>query len=117
MDKIFINDLRVNTIIGCLPTERERRQQVKLNIELGVDLAAAGKSDELSDTLDYSELEEKIVELAANSRFRLIEALSGAVGRLVLECERVCYAKVRVDKPGAAKYARSIGVELEFTKE
>lgn len=117
MDRIHINGLRVNTIIGCYPAERERRQGVTLDIELGADLAAVSESDELADTVNYAEIEERVHALVSESRFRLIEALAGAVGRLALEYDRIRYAKVRVDKPGAAKHARSIAVELEFYKE
>ncbi|WP_294503037.1 dihydroneopterin aldolase [uncultured Victivallis sp.] len=117
MDRIFINGLRVNALIGCYPAERERRQGITLDLELGVDLSAAAVSDELSDTVNYAELEERIHSLVSGSRFKLIEALAGAVGRLALEYERIRFVRVRVDKPRAAKYARSIAVELEFHKE
>ena len=117
MDRIFINGLRVNALIGCYPAERERRQGITLDLEFGVDLAAAAASDDLADTVNYAELEERIHALVAGSRFKLIEALAGAVGRLALEYEPIRYARVRIDKPGAAQYARSIAVELEFHKE
>ena len=117
MDRIFINGLRVNALIGCYPAERERRQGITLDLEFGVDLAAAAASDELADTVNYAELEERIHALVSTSHFKLIEALAGAVGRLALEYEPIRFVRVRVDKPGAAKYARSIAVELEFHKE
>lgn len=117
MDRIFINGLRVNALIGCYPAERERRQGITLDLEFGIDLAAAAASDELADTVNYAELEERIHALAAGSHFRLLEALAGAVGRLALEYDPIRFVRVRIDKPGAAKYARSIAVELEFHKE
>ena len=81
------------------------------------DRAEAARSDELADTVNYAEIEERIQALAAGSSFKLIEALAGAVGRLVLEYDAVRRAKVRIDKPGAAQHARSVAVELEFQRE
>ena len=117
MDRIFISGLRVNAIIGCYPAERERRQGVTIDVELETDLAEAARSDELADTVNYAEIEERIQALAAGSSFKLIEALAGAVGRLVLEYDAVRRAKVRIDKPGAAQHSRSVAVELEFQRE
>lgn len=65
------------------------------------DLAEAARSDELAATVNYAEIEERIQALAAGSSFKLIEALAGAVGRLVLEYDAVRRAKVRIGKPGA----------------
>lgn len=117
MDRIFITALRVNAIIGCLPAERERRQCVTIDVEMGIDLAKAARSDELADTINYAEIEERIQSLASGSSFRLIEALAGAIGRLLLEYGAVRCAKVKIRKPGAARYARSVAVELEFHQE
>ena len=114
MDFIRINGLRVNTIIGCLPEERERRQEITIDVELGADLSKAAASDRLADTVNYAELEERIHTLAETSKFRMIEALAGAVGRLVLEYGPAETVRVRVEKPGGARFARSVSVELEF---
>ena len=117
MDLIHINGLRVNTAIGCMPAERERRQGITLDVEIGLDLSKAAVSDDLSDTVNYAKVEERIHALVAGSEFRLIEALAGAVGRLVLEYDPVKLVKVRVEKPGGARYARSVTAELEFRKD
>ena len=113
MDRIFINDLRVNALIGVYPAERERRQQLLLNLELGMDLAPAGRSDALEDTVNYAELEERVALLVSESRFQLLEALAEAVAALALEYAPIRMVRVRVEKPGAARFARSIAVEVE----
>jgi len=95
----------------------ERRQGVTLDVAIGLDLAEDAKSDSLADTVDYAEIEEKIHTLVSGSEFRLIEGLAGAVGRLVLACGPVKLVKVRVEKPGGARYARSVTAELEFRKD
>lgn len=116
MDKIFICDLKVNTIIGVYPQERERRQQLTINLELSTDLSAAALSDRLEDTVNYAEIEERVTALVSASHFLLIEGLAGAIGRLLLEYCAVQSARVRIEKPAAARHARAIAVELEFKR-
>ena len=67
MDKIIISDLRLPVIVGTLPEERTRRQEIAIDLELDLDLAAAGRSDDLTDTVDYAEIERRVVELAARA--------------------------------------------------
>ena len=117
MDKIFICDLKINPIIGLYPRERIHRQGLLLNVEIGLDLQAASYSDNLLDTVNYAEIEERIITLADNSKYLLIERLAGAIGRLVLEYPLVQSVKVRIEKPRAARYARAIAVELNFTRD
>lgn len=117
MDFIHINALRINTVIGCTPAERERRQGVTLDIAIGLDLSRAAKSDSLADTVDYAEIEEKVHTLVSGSEFRLVEGLAGAVGDLVLAYGPVRLVRVRVEKPGGARHARSVTAELEFRKD
>lgn len=117
MDFIHINALAINTTVGCMPAERERRQGITLDVAIGLDLSGAAKSDSLADTVDYAEIEERIHILVSGSEFRLIEGLAGAVGRLVLAYGPVKLVKVRVEKPGGARYARSVTAELEFRKD
>ncbi len=113
MDRIFIHDLRVNALIGVYPAEQERRQQLLLNLELRLDLAPAGRSDALEDTVNYAEIEERLARLASESHFQLLEALAGAAAEMVLEYGPVRSVRVRVEKPGAARFARAIAVEVE----
>lgn len=77
MDRIFISGLRVNAIIGCYPAERERRQGVTIDVELETDLAEAARSDELADTVNYAEIEERI----QGSRGRLVVQAHRGAGR------------------------------------
>ncbi len=117
MDFIRINSLRINTIIGCCPEERMRRQGITLDVEIGADFSRAAVTDNLDDTIDYSEIEARIHALVSGSEFRLVEGLAGAVGRLVLAYAPVQQVRVRVEKPGGARFARSVTAELEFRKE
>jgi FolB domain-containing protein len=113
MDKIIINDLKVKTVIGTLPEERTRKQTLIINLELDLSLKKAGTSDDLLDSVDYSKIESRIVELGEKSEFYLIEAFAEESARICLAESLVASAKVRVDKPGALKHSKSVAVCIE----
>ncbi len=113
MDRIIISDLLVRTIIGVNDNERKGQQDVVINLSLSLDLSKAGKSDRLDDSVDYRALNKRIVTMAENSQFHLVEALAQAVADICLENPAVRDARVRVEKPGALRFARSVGVEIK----
>ena len=115
MDKIFINDLPLNTVIGTLPEERELAQKIFLDLEISIDLSKASHSDDLSDTIDYSEIEEKMVELAENSKFFLLETFAGAAADIILNYNQVTSCKVTVTKPNASRRA-TVKVEINRSR-
>ncbi len=112
MDRIIISDLLVRTIIGVNDNERKDRQDVVINCSLSVDLSKAGKSDRLEDSVDYRALNKKIISMAQSSKFYLVEALAQAVADICLEHPAVRETHVRVEKPGALRFARTVGVEI-----
>jgi len=114
MDRIIIRDLRANAIIGTLEPERVRRQEVRATLELELDLSGAGASDDLTRSVDYSEIERRTLEIMENSRFKLLEALGAALGALLLEYDPVRRATVRLAKPRAL---RSSEVEIVMAFE
>jgi FolB domain-containing protein len=116
-DRIHIRDLSLPCIIGTNPWEREHPQMVCLNLTLECDLAPAGRSDDLADTLDYRALRNTIAERIGASRFFLIERLAAEVADLCLADSRVRAVSVTVDKPGALTLARSVAVEIHRTRE
>lgn len=116
-DQVFIHDLLVRTIIGVDPDEREHRQDVLINVALDVDTRAAGASDNLDDAVDYGTLAREVITLAEESSYNLVEALAEAIARLCLQDERVDQVRVRVEKPGAVHFARSVGVEIQRLRE
>jgi D-erythro-7,8-dihydroneopterin triphosphate epimerase len=111
-DRIFINDLGVRCIIGINEEERRKKQDVLINLALSVDLARAGRSDRFEDTVDYRAIKREIVSMVEDSSFFLVEALAEAVADLCLKYPGVLLATVRVEKPGALRFARSAGVEI-----
>ena len=113
MDKIVIRDLRANAVIGTLEHERTRPQELCVTLEMELDLAAAGASDDLAKSVDYSEVERRALELIECSRFRLVEALCSALGKLLLEYAPVRRARVTVVK-GRALSRSQVEVSMDF---
>ncbi len=116
MDRIVISDLSVRCIIGVNADERREKQDVLINIALYADLCKAGRSDRFEDTVDYRAIKKEIVSVVENSSYHLVEALSEAIADLCLRYPGVLQAKVRVDKPAALRFARSVGVEITRSK-
>jgi len=112
-DFIEIKDLLLRTIVGINPEERENRQDVLINIRLETDLRAAGHSDDIGETLNYRTLCKQVIECVENSEFQLVERLAKAVMDLCLASPHVIAARVTLEKPGALRFARSVGVVLE----
>ncbi len=112
MDRIIISDLLARTIIGVREDERKDKQDVLINLSLDVDLQQAGRSDRLEDSVDYRDLNKKILRLVEGSKFYLVEALAQAIADLCLEHPSIREARVRVEKPGALRFARSVGGEI-----
>ncbi len=112
MDRILISDLSVRCIIGINEDERREKQDVLINISLSVDLAKAGRSDRFEDAVDYRAIKKEIMSTVEDSSYHLVEALAEAVADLCLKYSGVLKAQVRVEKPTALRFARSVGVEI-----
>jgi len=112
-DRLFVDDLRILTIVGVHERERRERQEVAVHLEAEVDLGAAARTDDLSDTVDYGGLIRDVHRHVEGSRFRLLEALAGSIADHVLEhFPRIAAVTVRVDKPAASDLARNVAVQL-----
>jgi FolB domain-containing protein len=113
MDRIIISDLAARCIIGVNDEERREKQDVLINIVLSTDVRKAAQSDRFEDALDYRALKKRILRLVEASQYHLLEALAEAVAQVCLSDSAVREARVRVDKPGALRFARSVAVEVE----
>lgn len=112
LDRICICDLLVRCILGINESERREKQDVLINVAVYTDLRKAGKSDRIEDAVDYRALKKRILALAESSRFFLEEALAEAVAELCLEQQAVRKVEVRVEKPNALRFARTVAVEI-----
>ena len=112
-DKILIRDLLVRGIIGLNDWEREKKQDILINLILDVDVRAAAVSDDIEDALNYRSLTKAIVAHVESSARFLVEALASDIARIAIVEFGADRATVRVEKPGALRFAQSVGVEIE----
>lgn len=112
VDKIHIRDLSLRCIIGVNDDERREKQDVIVNITLHTDFAPAAASDDFARAVDYKKVKLRVVSLVEGSRYYLLEALAEAIACACLEFERVQQVDVMVEKPGALRFARTVGVEI-----
>ena len=117
LDRIHIRDLQARCIVGIYPEERENLQDVILNVTLHTDLRAAGKSDNIDDTVNYKGLKKSLLQMVESSSFFLIERMAEEAARICLQDKRVRRVDLTVDKPGALRFARSVAVQITRTQE
>ena len=115
MDRIIISDLRANALIGTLERERKYRQGIVATLTLELDLAPAGNSDDLTKSVDYSEIARRAQHIMETSGFQLLEALGTALGKMLMEYPPVVRASVRLEKPRALNFA-DVAVEMDFDR-
>lgn len=117
MDKVFIKDLLVRGIIGIRDWEREKEQDILINITVYTDTTRAADTDNITDCVDYSALAKKVMAHAETAKRLTVEALANDLARLCLETPLVKKVVVRVEKPGAVRFAKSVGVEVERKRD
>jgi dihydroneopterin aldolase len=113
MDKIFLNELKVDTIIGIWDWERKIRQTVVIDLEMSADIARAAATDSVEDTLNYKSVAKRIQTFVAESSFQLVETLAERIAGIVRDEFGVQWVKVRVNKPGAIRGSRDVGILIE----
>ncbi len=113
MDKVFLKDLLVRGIIGIRDWEREKPQDILINITVFTDTSRAAETDDLADCIDYSALAKKVQAHAETAARFTVEALANDLAKLCLEQKEIEKVIVRVEKPGAVRFAKSVGVEIE----
>ncbi len=112
-DQVHIKELLVRTIIGINPEERVKRQDVLINITMFADLRPAAASDDIADAVNYKTIAKQVIEMVENSQFYLVEKMAGEIAAICLADTRVERVIVSVEKPGALRFARSVGVTLD----
>jgi FolB domain-containing protein len=117
MDQVFISDLVARGIIGINDWEREKPQEILINVILYADLRKAGESDDINDCINYRTVSKKVQAHAENVKRFTVEALAADLARICLEIPAVQKVRVRVEKPGASRFARSVGVEIERDRD
>jgi dihydroneopterin aldolase len=113
MDKIFLDELKVDTVIGIWEWERRIRQTVVIDLEMSADIARAAATDDVADTLNYKSVAKRIQSFVAESSFQLVETLAERIAAIIREEFEVAWVKVRVNKPGAIRGSKAVGVSIE----
>ncbi|MBT8062735.1 MAG: dihydroneopterin aldolase [Xanthomonadales bacterium] len=113
MDIVFIEDLRIQTVIGIFDWEREITQTVSLDLEMGFDISKAGKSDAIEDTLDYKAVSKRLIAFVEGSEYQLVETLAEECARIVLNEFPVRWLRLKLSKPGAVRGSSAVGVIIE----
>lgn len=115
-DRIRVEDLLLRAIIGINEEERRNPQDVVINITLHVDTRAAGVSDDIEDAVNYRTITKRVIKLVEESKFYLVEKMAAEITAICFQDPRVERVSVKVEKPGALRFARSVSVEIDRTR-
>lgn len=115
-DRIFLRELAVECIIGFLDWERLVRQTVYLDIEVPVDCRRAALTDDVAQTLDYKRLSKVVLAFVGASEFKLVETLADRTAKLILTEFEIPWVKLTINKRGAIRASRDVGVCIERTR-
>jgi dihydroneopterin aldolase len=115
-DTIFLRDLRVETVIGIWDWERKVRQIVSIDLELAADIRQAAATDNIDDALNYKAVAKRVQQFVGESSFQLVETLAEKIATLILDEFPVPSVQVRVNKPGAIRGARDVGVLIRRSR-
>ncbi|MEA5078575.1 MAG: dihydroneopterin aldolase [Anaerolineaceae bacterium] len=113
MDQIFIKDLLIRGVIGISEKEREQPQDILVNVVISADISKAGETDNVDDSVNYRTVAKKILAHVEKVQRYTVEALATDIARLVLVEPQVVSVRVKVEKPGAVRFSKSVGVEIE----
>ena len=113
MDIVFINELRIETIIGIYDWERKVRQTISLDLEMATDIRKSAATDAIDDTLDYKAVAKRLIAFVGESEYQLVETLAEKIAEIVLSEFSVPWVKLTVHKPGAVRGSRDVGVIIE----
>ena len=113
MDIIFLNELKIDTVIGIWEWERKIRQTVVIDLEMSADIRKAAKTDSVEDTLNYKQVAKRIQQFVGESSFQLVETLAEKIAGIIRDEFSVEWVRVSVNKPGAIRGSRDVGVRIE----
>jgi dihydroneopterin aldolase len=116
MDKVFIEQLEIDCVIGIYDWERSIRQPVQLDIEMDSDNRKPAASDDIADTLDYKAVSKRLIQFVGDSSYGLVETLAENCARIIIEEFGVSRVRLKLSKPGAVRGAKAVGVIVERSK-
>jgi dihydroneopterin aldolase len=113
MDIIFLHDLKVDTVIGIWDWERKIRQTVIIDLDMAADIRKAAGSDSVDDTLNYKLVAKRLQQFVGDAEYQLVETLAEKIAEIVTDEFGVPWVRVKLNKPGAIRGARDVGVLIE----
>ena len=113
MDIIFLRNLKIDTVIGIYDWERRIKQTVILDLEMATDIKKAAKSDDIADTLDYKAIAKRVISFVEESEYKLVETLAERIAEIIVNEFKVPWVKLSLNKIGAIRGARDVGVSIE----
>jgi len=113
MDIVYIRELEIEAIIGIYDWERETKQTVSIDLEMGCDNTKAAASEDIADALDYKAVAKRLISFVERSEFLLVETLAEKIAGIVLEEFSVPWLRLRLGKPGAVTGSKDVGVIIE----
>lgn len=113
MDIVFIEDLRIDTVIGIYDWERRVRQTLSFDIEMAFDNTVPAAGDDIVLTLNYKDVSKRLIDYVGNSSFGLVETLAERCAAIIREEFAVSWVRLKLSKPGAVRGAKSVGVRIE----
>jgi dihydroneopterin aldolase len=117
MDKIFLSALSIECIVGIWEWERRVKQTVIIDLEMAADIRRAATSDAIEDTIDYKKVSKRVQTFVGESQFQLVETLTERIAQTIISEFGVTWVKVRLNKQGAIRGARDVGIEIERRAE
>jgi len=115
-DRVFLRGLTAECVIGFIDWERRVKQTVVVDLELPVDCRQAAVSDDVTDTVDYKKVSKRVLAFIEASEFKLVETLAQRLAMLILEEFTVEWIRLSINKPGAIRNSRDVGVSIERSR-
>ena len=116
MDIVYLNELEIETVVGIYPWERQVKQAVVLDLEMGADIRRAAASDCIKEALDYKAVAKRLIDFVSHNEFQLVETLAERSAELVLQEFPVQWLRLRLNKRGAVRGARGVGIIIERSR-
>ena len=116
-DMIFLSGLTAECIIGIWDWERKVKQKVVIDLEMAADIRKAAASDRIEDTLDYKKVSKRLQQFVEQSQFQLVETLTDRIAQIVITEFHVPAVRVRLNKQGALRGSRDVGIVIERSRE
>jgi dihydroneopterin aldolase len=115
-DRVFLRGLTAECVIGFIDWERRVKQTVVVDLELPVDCRQAAVSDDVTDTVDYKKVSKRVLAFIEASEFKLVETLAQRLAMLILEEFTIEWIRLSINKPGAIRNSRDVGVSIERSR-